>query len=164
MDGNFFIALEQAEHELFFLGLFFGLGWFLFYGLIGSWLKVKLATNKNSQDRRFGPVFVSHIVFSMIMVNPYITKYIFYYFTGYSDFNLAGSYLFVGCYFTLLPLVLELISMRLIARLKWFKWFLWRPELKKVVPISLLTSLIGLGGGYLAMGLYLIIKQPSCAI
>jgi len=80
-----FIWAFKAE-SFWKLMLFFSLGWFVCYCFICPWIKIWLIDRKKDdlqQKTHKMPVFISHLLFSLIFVNPYI---LFHLWIGYVGF------------------------------------------------------------------------------
>ncbi|MBW2596393.1 MAG: PQQ-binding-like beta-propeller repeat protein [Deltaproteobacteria bacterium] len=156
MDNYVMFAIAEAMAELFVKLTWFSCGWFLFYAILGPWLKVRLVHLGTGKDllsaRRFGPVFVSHILFSAALVNPLTMLVVADKFGDVMNSNIWDIFLIV-VYFWILSLVLECLLLRVVGRWRRLRWFQWRPPLRRVVPTSLLLSVLGFGAG--AAGLYM---------
>lgn len=131
----------------------FSFGWFLSYVVLGSWLEVQLVHLKIDKrlalNKRFGPIFVFHFLFSVSLVNPYSILWvgdklddIFSAMAGNPNPISALLYLLI------LPIILECLFLRIIAQWRWLRWFQWRPPLKRVILASLLINLVSFGAGY----------------
>ena len=154
-DAGFVIARIMAE--AFVTLIWFSCGWFLIYAVLGSWLKVKLVdlnTDKNLRSvRRFGPVYVSHILFSLVFVNPFTIMMMVVWlmelgFNPQSKVSEISSQIFlISVYLWILAAVWEYLLLRVVPRWKRLQWCQWCPPLKKVVPVGLLVSTLGFGGG-----------------
>lgn len=59
--------------------IIFSIGWFVVYVTLGCWLKVWLIhlrlDSSSGIGKRYGPVIVSHIFYSVLFVNPWILFY-----------------------------------------------------------------------------------------
>jgi hypothetical protein len=118
--------------------------WFIVYVLLGSLVKVVLIRflNKGLEPRskRFWPVFLSHFLFSIIFVNLY-TLYILERLlsNGMSFFPLLP---FALIYFIVLPVMLDILFLRIIPRIKLLRWLLWIPPLKQVIIVNVVICLV----------------------
>lgn len=155
MDDYAMFAILEALDEAFNKLLWFSCGWFVVYALIGPWLKIKLV-NLTGKDlpsvNRFGPVFISHILFSAALVNPYTMLLVTFKFNNILSETSWRIFLTI-LYFWILALALECLLLRIFARWRRLKWFQWHPPLKRVVPVSLLLSILGFGAG--SAGIYM---------
>ena len=136
---------------LFNMLLWFSCGWFFVYVILGPWIKVKLVNLRIGGDlrknKRLVPVFISHLLFSLVLVNPFTLLIV----------GLTGGYIFnyriwgvvlIVLYLGLLPILWECLLLRFISRWKGLKWLWWKPPLKRVVLVSLLLSMLSFGSGY----------------
>jgi hypothetical protein len=125
--------------------------WFIAYALLGSFVKVGLIRfiNKDLEprSRRFSPVFLSHCLFSIIFANPYMLFLLDHH---SSDFYFIGRNfgLFLLIYFTVLPVMLDILFLRIVPRTKLFRWLLWTPPLKQVIIISVVICLVSSVAGW----------------
>ena len=142
--------------EILILFSCFSCGWFFVYVILGSWFKVKLVNLRMRGDlrtnKRLMPVFISHLLFSLALVNPFAL----YVFTligeNISDSTIWGIVLLI-LYLGLLPIIWECLFLRFVSRLKGLRWLQWKPPLIRVIFASLLLSIISFIGGYLTMHL-----------
>jgi hypothetical protein len=116
--------------------------WFIVYVPLGSLVKFGLIRfmNKDLEPRskRFWPVFLAHFIFSILFVNPYTL------FSRIVD-NLANEMpilLFWLIYLIILPVLLDMLFLRIIPRIKLFRWLLWTPPLKQVIIINVVICLV----------------------
>jgi ankyrin repeat protein len=162
MDDYEMYAILEAIAEAFAKLTWFSCGWFLVYAILGPWFKVKLVHLRTAEGlpsaRRFGPVFVSHILFSIALVNPFIMLVIAYKLENMVDSRILDIFLII-IYFWILSLLLECLFLRVVARWKRLRWFQWRPPLKVVVTVSLLLSALGFGAG--SAGVYMKGAMPT---
>ena len=162
MNDYAMIAFAKAIAEVFAKLTWFSCGWFLVYAILGPWFKVKLVHLRTAEGlpsaRRFGPVFVSHILFSIALVNPYTMLVIASKFENMVDSRIWVIFLII-VYFWILSVVLECLLLRVVARWRRLRWFQWRPPLRRVVPVSLLLSALGFGTG--SAGVYMEGAMPT---
>lgn len=162
MNDYAMFAIAEAMEELFVQLTWFSCGWFLFYTILGPWLKVRLVHLRTGKDlpsaRRFGPVFVSHILFSAALVNPVTMFMVSTMFGDILDSRIWDIFLIV-VYFCILSLVLECLLLRIAGRWRRLRWFQWRPPLRRVVPVSLLLIALGFSAG--AAGVYIEGVMPT---
>ena len=131
--------------------IWFSCGWFLVYVILGSWFKVRLVHLRIGRDsqsnKRVGPVFISHLLFSLVLVNPYTLLIL-----GLKVDNLFNSWIWsivlLVLYLGVFPIIWECLLLRFVSRWKRLKWLQWRPPLKRVVLVSLLLSMVSFGAGY----------------
>ena len=134
----------------------FSCGWFFVYVILGSWFKVKLVNLRMKGDlrtnKRLLPVFISHLLFSLVLVNPFtiLVGLIVIWEIDYI-FDSQIFRILLILYFGLLPIICERLFFRFICRLKWFRWLQWKPPLIRVIFVSLLLSFISFIVGYLTM-------------
>ena len=118
--------------------------WFIVYVLLGSLVKVGLIRFMNKdlepRSRRFWPVFLSHILYSIIFVNFY-TLWILDHLTNYR-IDKIPTWLILLIYLIILPVMLDILFLRIIPRMKLFKWLLWTPPLKQVIIINVVICLV----------------------
>jgi outer membrane protein assembly factor BamB len=143
-------AIAEAMAKLFAKLVWFSCFWFLVYAAVGPWLKVRLVNLRAGEDlpsaRRFGPVFVSHILFSAAFINPLTMFVIAVKFNDVVNSKIWRIFLIV-VYFWVLSLTLECLLLRVVARWKRLRWFQWRPPLRRTVLVSLLLCTLGFGAG-----------------
>jgi len=150
MDDYTMFIIAEAIAKAFIKFAWFSCGWFLVYAILGPWFKVKLIHLRigeiSPSTRRFGPVFVSHILFSIILVNPYTMLLLVLKFEDMIDSKIL-SILLVFIYFWILSIALECLFLRVASRWRMLRWFQWQPLLRRVIPVSLLISTLGFGAG-----------------
>lgn len=155
-------ALIKAITKAFVTFTWFSCGWFLVYAILGPWFKVKLIHLKAAKSlpsaRRFGPVFVSHILFSIVLVNPYTMLVVSFNLGDIVDSTIWKNLLII-VYFWVFSIVLECLLLRVLARWRRLRWFQWRPPLRRAIPVSLLISTFGFGAGL--AGIYLEGVMPT---
>ncbi len=141
---------------LFNLFLWFSCGWFFVYVILGVWFKVKLVNLRMGGDlrtnKRLLPVFISHLLFSLALVNPFILLVVIFKGEDISTSRIWGVVLLV-LYLGLLPIFWECLLLRFVSRLKGLRWLRWKPPLIRVVLVSLLLSIISFSAGYGAIRL-----------
>ncbi len=141
---------------LFNMFLWFSCGWFLVYVILGSWFKVRLVNLRMGTDlqknKRLVPVFISHLLFSLVLVNPFVLLVVTLIGENISGSRIWGVVLFV-IYLGLLPIILECLLLRFVSRWKRLKWLQWKPSLKRVVLVSLVLSMVSFSAGYGAIHL-----------
>jgi len=162
MDDYATFAIVEAIVERFVQLAWFSCGWFLAYAILGPWFKVKLVHLGHRKDlpsaRRFGPVYISHILFSVFLVNPYTMLVVSRKLDDVIESKMLGIILVI-VHFWILSIALECLLLRVIARWKRLKWFQWRPPLKRVIPVSLFLITLGFGAG--VVGIYLERVMPT---
>jgi hypothetical protein len=140
MDGNdtYYAAMMVVIPFIINLSII----WFIVYVPLGSLVKFGLIRfmNKDLEPRskRFWPVFLAHFIFSILFVNPYTL------FSRIVD-NLANEMpilLFWLIYLIILPVLLDILFLRIIPRIKLFRWLLWTPPLKQVIIINVVICLV----------------------
>lgn len=137
--GTYEAAMMLAVSFVFNLSI----TWFIVYVLLGSLVKVGLIRfiNKDLEprSRRFWPVLLAHFIFSILFVNPYTL------FSSIVD-KLANEItpilLFWLIYLIILPVLLDILFLRIIPRIKLFRWLLWTPPLKQVIIINVVICLV----------------------
>ena len=139
MDGNdtYYAAMMVAIPFIVNLSII----WFIVYVLLGSLAKVGLIRFMNKdlepRSRRFWPVFLAHFIFSILFVNPI---------TLLKIDNLAEKimsfWMFLLIYLIILPVLLDILFLRIIPRMKLFRWLLWTPPLKQVIIINVVICLV----------------------
>ena len=163
MDNQTMHIILQIIAEAFVVLTWFGCGWFVVYAIVGPWLKGRLirwrSARKGPAHLRSGPVYVSHIVFSVAFVNPYTLLAVVLRLKGIIDSPILEAILF-GSYLILLPMMYEYILLRVMPRWHRLRWLNWPAPLKRAVPCSLLISILGLCGGYAAVQ----IREMACAV
>ncbi len=131
--------------------MWFSCGWFLSYVILGSWIKVKLVHLRIGRDlqtnKRVVPVFISHLLFSLVLVNPFTLLVLSFKVDDIFNSRIWGVVLLV-LYLGLLPIIWECLLLRFVSRWKGLKWLQWKPPLKRVVLVSLLLSMLSFGAGY----------------
>lgn len=144
---NDYIAIAFADAAAAIFAVLFSIGWSIFYTTLGSWLKIRLIHLKllsTELPRRYGPVIVSHIIFSLIFVNPWLIFYII----GDSD-NLPGpDYLWLIptiLYLWLPSVAIDCLLLRLLPKWQRLKWLKYNPPLKRLVFANLAASLVTFG-------------------
>jgi hypothetical protein len=141
---------------LLIMFLWFSCGWFFVYVILGPWFKVKLVNLRIGGDlqknKRLLPVFISHLLFSLAMVNPFALLVVTLKGEDISFSWIWGVVLFT-LYLGLLPIFWECLLLRFVSRLKGLKWLRWKPPLKRVVLVSLLLSMVSFSAGYGAIRL-----------
>ena len=139
---------------LFNIFIWFSFGWFFVYVILGSWFKVKLVNLRMRGDlrtnKRLVPVFISHLLFSLLLVNPFTILVVISIGENISDSTIWGIVLLI-LYLGLLPIIWECFLLRYVSRLKGLRWLQWKPPLIRVVLVSLFLSIISYGGGYVTM-------------
>jgi outer membrane protein assembly factor BamB len=162
MDGYSIVLISKAIDAAFCRFIWFSCAWFLVYAIFGPWLKVKLihlGHGKNLPSaRRFGPVYISHILFSVLLVNPFIMLILALKFSDIVDSEILFTFLKV-VYFWMLSLLLECLLLRVVGRWRILRWFQWRPPLRRVIPVSLALSTLAFGAG--AAGIFIKNVTPS---
>jgi len=159
MDGEYAaIMIAEAVYKLFIMSIWFSCGWFLFYVILGPWFQVRLscfkAQNIFSHEKRIGPVFLSHLIFSVLFVNPYVLVWLAW---KLNDI-FYGDSIFLGIlasivYFSVLPIAFDLLILQLISRWSKLRWFRWTLSLKRVIPVGLMFCLIAFGAGFVSIQL-----------
>ena len=118
--------------------------WFIVYVLLGSLVKVGLIRfmykDLESRSRRFWPVFLSHFLFSIIFVNLY-TLFILDRLLS-NKMSFVPFFPFLLIYFTVFPVMLDMLFLRIIPRMKLFRCLLWTPPLKQVMIINFVICLV----------------------
>jgi hypothetical protein len=146
MDGNDTYYAAMMELGRFIINLSYI--WFIVYVLSGSLVKVGLIRFMNKdlepRSRRFWPVFLAHFIFSILFVNPYTLFGIVGNLMSISSARLATiiNLLFPLIYFIVLPVMLDILFLRIIPRIKLFRWLLWTPPLKQVIIINVVICLV----------------------
>lgn len=140
---NPFIA--EAVQAVAAFSVFFSIGWFVIYTTAGSWLKVWLIHLGLSVSadipKRYGPVIVSHIVCSVLFVNPLLLAYIM----GHLNAEVDSVYLLLIIailYFWLLPTGMDCLLLRLLPRWSRLKWLKYQPPLKRLILANLAVSFL----------------------
>jgi len=146
-------SMEYALAALANSSINFSITWFIAYALLGSLVKVGLIRLMNKdlepRSRRFWPVFLSHFLFSIIFVHL---------FTLFAIDRLLSNKMsflpFFPCllsYFTVLPVLLDTLFLRVFPRIKLFSWLLWTPPLKQVIIINVVICLVSfIAAGWVA--------------
>lgn len=162
MNDYTMIMIAEALAGIFEALMWFSGGWFLAYAILGPWLKVKLVCPRTAGGlltaRRFGPVFVSHILFSLALVNPYTMLVVSMKLDDVVESKTLGIILII-VYFWILSIGLECLLLRVVARWRILRWLQWRPPLRRVIPVSLLLTTLGFGAG--VVGVYLESIMPT---
>ena len=138
-------ALEGMQQEIIQTGIFISIQWFIVYVLLGSLAKVCLIRfiNKDLEprSRRFWPVFLSQFLFFPILFVNFFTLMILE--------NILGDLLiwpflliYFIVFFIVLPVMLDILFLRIIPRMKLFSWLLWTPPLKQVIIINVVICLV----------------------
>lgn len=150
MDKAAIVGAMMAEAFVVML-TWFSCGWFLSYVILGPWLKVRLVHLRMGRDlqsnKRIVPVFISHLLFSLVLVNPFTLLVLSFKVDVIFNSRIWGVVLLV-LYLGLLPIIWECLLLRFISRWKGLKWLQWKPPLKRVVLVSLLLSMLSFGSGY----------------
>jgi outer membrane protein assembly factor BamB len=157
MDGEYAaIMIAEAVYKLFIMTIWFSCGWFLFYVILGPWFQVRLSCfkvqNITSHEKRIWPIFLSHLIFSVLLVNPFVLVWLAW---KLGDlFNSKVVFILASImYFLLLPVAFDLLILRLISRWNKLRWFRCMIPLKRVIPVCLLLCLIAFGAGYVSIQL-----------
>jgi len=150
------VAFDIAEFVITLT--WFSCGWFLVYVILGPWAKVKLVHLRIGRDlpsnKRVKPVFISHLLFSLVLVNPYILFMLIFKIIDEEFISRSWAIVLLIFYLGVLPIACECLLLRFISRWKRLRWLQWRPPLKRVVLVSLLLSMFSFGVGYGALQRY----------
>ena len=140
--------------EAFIVCVWFFAGWMLAYVAAGSLLKVWLvrgrAGGNDANAIRIGPVFFSHLIYSLVFLNPYVLLY--------ASWELGSEILFICgliavCF--VFPVTLEFIQLRFLSKWKWFRWFGWKGSIVRILAANVLIGLLGVFTGIKANEAYL---------
>lgn len=144
MNPHFAIQLGELIYALSIFSLSFSIGWFVIYTTVGSWLKVRLVRIRldPSADipKRYGPVIVSHILSSLLFVNPLILFLIICFLNFKADISGIFCFIVAILYLWLLPLGTDCLVTRLLPKWSRLKWFEYRPSLKRLTLANLVVS------------------------
>jgi hypothetical protein len=96
MDGQTCVILiAELAAAVAIFSLVFGIGRFVIYTTAGSWLKVRLIHLRLSVSadipKRYGPVIVSHIEYSVLFVNPWLIFYLMWSLNAEVEWLLVGK-------------------------------------------------------------------------
>ena len=132
----------------------FSVAWFVIYTTVGSWLKVRLIhlrlTPSIDVPKRYGPTIVSHILFSVLFVNPFILLYILCG-LGTKVIISGTEWLVIAIlYFWFLPLGTECLLLRVLPRWSRLKWLRYQPPLKRLILANLAVSFLVFGVAFAA--------------
>ncbi len=127
--------------------------WFIVYVLLGSLVKVGLIRFMNKdlepRSRRFWPVFLAHFIFSILFVNPYTLLWIVFNLT--EEMPILLLWITWLIYLIILPVLLDILFLRIIPKIKLFRWLLWTPPLKQVIIINVVICLVSfIAAGWVA--------------
>ncbi|MCU0913996.1 MAG: PQQ-binding-like beta-propeller repeat protein [Planctomycetes bacterium] len=147
-------AIAAAIAETFQMLFWFSGGWFVVYALLAPWLQTRLlhwrAADNPALDTRMGPVYVSHILFSLVLMNPCLLLLLVFQLDRITESDVRRLIL-GACYVLLLPLAWDDLVLGFLGRWRWLRWLRCRAPFRRVVPTSLLISALGLSGGYVAV-------------
>ena len=126
----------------------FVIGWFVIYTTVGSWLKVRLIhlrlTPSVDVPKRYGPVIVSHIVYSILFVNPWLILCLLWCLTA--EVNIVFLLLMIAIlYFWFLSLGTECLLLRVLPKWPRLKWLRYQPPLKRLILANLAVSFLVFG-------------------
>lgn len=157
MDSGYYAMMMIAEAiaRLFQIAIWFSCGWFLFYVITGPWFQVRLSCLKaqgiSPHEKRKWPIFVSHLIFSILFVNPFVLVWLAWN-LGNDFFNsILLCILAITIYFIILPISVDLFMLRLMSRWNKLRWFRWTIPLKRVIPVCFALCLIAFGAGYVSI-------------
>jgi len=143
MDAHVGIQLAGVINAFSIFSLSFSIGWFVIYATVGSWLKVRLIHFKQDPaidvPKRYGPVIVSHILCSLLFVNPWLLFYILLCLNA----QVKSGYLLLTIavlYFLTLPIGTDCLVTRFLPKWSRLKWFEYRPSLKRLTLANLVVS------------------------
>jgi len=141
--------IVEAVQAVAAFSVFFSIGWSLVYTTLGSWFKVwlihlKLVPSADMQ-KRYGPVIVSHIVYSVLFVNPWLLFGIIIYLGFNVDIGAIGWLIIAILYFWFLPLGTECLLLRVLPRWSRLKWLRYQPPLKRQILANLAVSFLVFG-------------------
>lgn len=138
--GAYFIAVAEV-----IFSVLFSIAWFVIYSTVGSWLKVQLTHLRLDPSvgipKRYGPVIVSHMICSVLFVNPFVILYLFWSSSSILDIPLLRLIIAI-VYFWVVPVGTDLLIMRLLPRWSRLKWLKYRPPLKRLVMANLAVSVL----------------------
>jgi hypothetical protein len=146
MDGNDTYYAAMMELGRFIINLSYI--WFIVYVPLGSLVKVGLIRFMNKDlepcSRRFWPVLLAHFIFSILFVNPYTLFMIVGNLMDISSARLKTiiTLLFPLIYWIILPVLLDILFLRILPKTKLFRWLLWTPPLKQVIIINVVICLV----------------------
>jgi hypothetical protein len=127
--------------------LLFSVSWFVTYTTAGSWLKVRLIHFKADPaidvPRRYGPVIVSHILSSVLFVNPWLLFYMLFYLNA----KVNNGYLLLTIsilYFLAFGTGTDCLVTRLLPKWSGLKWLEYRPPIKRSAAANLVVSIMTL--------------------
>jgi hypothetical protein len=153
---NFCRALAETFSRVAIVLLIFAflvlfcIAWFVIYTTLGSWLKVRLIHIRLAPSagipRRYGPVILSHILYSILFVNPVTLDYVARWLDTEANINGFQWLSVVILYFWLLPVGTDCLCFSLLRLLpSWsaLKRLKYRPPLKRLTLANLAVSSLG---------------------
>jgi outer membrane protein assembly factor BamB len=153
MDDATIFMIVEIVGEAFAMLIWFSCGWFVVYALLGPWLKIRLirwgSHGSLARNTRIGPVYISHALFSLALMNPYVLLTPVFKLDTVVD-SPVWRMVLRACYVLLLPIAWDYLLLRLVPLWSKLRWLRCQAPLKRVVPVSMLISIIGSTGGYAA--------------
>ncbi len=144
--GEVFTPVAVAFIVLVWL-ILFCIAWFIIYTTLGSWLKVRLIHIRLAPSagipRRYGPVILSHILYSILFVNPVTLDYVARWLDTEANINGLQWLSIVILYFWLLPVGTDCLCfglLRLLPSWSVLKRLKYQPPLKHLTLANLAVS------------------------
>lgn len=146
MDDGSLFAVAALIYATIIFSVSLSIAWFVIYTTAGSWLKVRLIHIRLDPSfgipKRYGSMIVSHILCSVLFVNPFIILCILSPFLSKPDIQFLLLIIAIA-YFWLVPLGTDCLIERVLPRWSRLRWFEYRPPLKRLVLANLANLAVG---------------------
>jgi hypothetical protein len=152
-------AFAELYHTIWLVVIVFSIGWTAIYPTLGTWVAVKMVrkTSEGSGESRpsFGPVLVVHLLYSLLLANPYALFFVLIHLSGWP---VAMMWLGAVGYAAVLPVCADLLLLRWVPAGLGIQWLRWAPSAKAAAAAGSVAVLIALSSaiGSAILGVYLL--------
>lgn len=141
--SNIMAGVGEDLTELFFVAFSVAsLAWFVVYVVFGCWLRWYVARRYSGAVQRMAPLAVSHAVFSILFINPYMLM--FSIMMASEAKSVLVEVILNIVYLGLIPIMLDTLLTRWLPRGRLFHWLRWdapvAPDLVALIIALLLST------------------------
>lgn len=151
MDAYYYVMIIGAVIKF---SVWFSIGWFLCYVVAGSWLKVKLVRLKlhtpDEIPKRYGPAALSHILFSVLFVNPWVLFVVLMYVRAGDNLDsILRILVVIAVYLWPFSTGMDYLVMRLLPKWSRLKRLRYVVGFKRLALANLVVVLAATGAGFI---------------
>ena len=121
MDYYHVFAHIELVAAVFRFSVIFSLTWLPLYVVIGTWVKGQFSVLEET-DNRYKPIFASHLLFSVLFMNPWVVLIVLMKLNSLDFLSTAFFCIIPFLYVWLLSVTIDFMSMRILSKWKRLLW------------------------------------------